>query len=81
MFAPEDEMDEIVGHAYLFLREQLEIPAVSAPSAILHGTIIGAHQSFILLPIYCFYPKGGLWVFHLVLDLALPSRPVLSWSF
>lgn len=40
LFAPEDEMDEIVGHAYLFLKEQLEIPAVSAPSAILHGTII-----------------------------------------
>lgn len=40
IFSPEDEMDEIVGHAYLFLKEQLEISTMPPPSAILHGTII-----------------------------------------
>ncbi|CAO2840421.1 unnamed protein product [Amaranthus hypochondriacus] len=40
IFSLEDEMDEIVGHTYLFLKEQLEISIMPAPSTILHGTII-----------------------------------------
>ena len=47
IFSLEDEMDEIVGHTYLFLKEQLEISIMPAPSTILHGTIIGAHQNII----------------------------------
>lgn len=35
-------MDEIVGHTYLFLKEQLEIFTMPPPSGVLHGTIIGA---------------------------------------
>lgn len=34
------EIDELVGHTYLYLKEQLEHPAMP-PSSILHGTIIG----------------------------------------
>ncbi|CAI0442173.1 unnamed protein product, partial [Linum tenue] len=34
------KIDEIVGHTYLFLREQLERSPVPPPSGILHGTII-----------------------------------------
>lgn len=34
------EIDELVGHTYLYLKEQLERP-VMPPSSILHGTIIG----------------------------------------
>ena len=34
------EIDELVGHTYLYLEEQLERPAMP-PSSILHGTIIG----------------------------------------
>ncbi|EEC84817.1 hypothetical protein OsI_31899 [Oryza sativa Indica Group] len=33
------DIDELVGHTYLYLKEQLERPVV-APSSILHGTII-----------------------------------------
>ncbi|XP_008668193.1 lipid binding protein isoform X1 [Zea mays] len=33
------EIDELVGHTYLYLKEQLERP-VMPPSSILHGTII-----------------------------------------
>ncbi|PUZ71344.1 hypothetical protein GQ55_2G306900 [Panicum hallii var. hallii] len=33
------EIDELVGHTYLYLKEQLERPAMP-PSSILHGTII-----------------------------------------
>ncbi|KAG2635936.1 hypothetical protein PVAP13_2NG407300 [Panicum virgatum] len=33
------EIDELVGHTYLYLKEQLEHPAMP-PSSILHGTII-----------------------------------------
>lgn len=40
IFALDDGMDEIVGHTYLFLKEQLEISILPAPSTILHGTII-----------------------------------------
>ncbi|XP_021720301.1 uncharacterized protein LOC110687955 isoform X2 [Chenopodium quinoa] len=40
IFALGDEMDEIVGHTYLFLKEQLEKSSMPAPSTILHGTII-----------------------------------------
>ncbi|XP_050224444.1 uncharacterized protein LOC126674109 isoform X2 [Mercurialis annua] len=32
--------DEITGHAYWFLKEQLELSTTSSPSGILHGTII-----------------------------------------
>ena len=34
------EIDELVGHTYLYLKEQLE-SLVIPPSSILHGTIIG----------------------------------------
>lgn len=40
-FALDGEIDEIVGHTYLFLKEQLELSTMSLPSGILHGTIIG----------------------------------------
>ncbi|KAL4280014.1 hypothetical protein GQ457_03G029730 [Hibiscus cannabinus] len=40
--ALDDEIDEIVGHTYLFLKEQLELSTLPPPSGILHGTIIGA---------------------------------------
>ncbi|KNA13932.1 hypothetical protein SOVF_112050 [Spinacia oleracea] len=40
IFSLENGMDEIVGHTYLFLKEQLEISTMPAPSTILHGTII-----------------------------------------
>lgn len=42
MFSLDGEMDEIMGHAYLFLKEQLEISTMPPPSGIVHGTIIGA---------------------------------------
>lgn len=34
------EIEELIGHTYLYLKEQLERPAIP-PSSILHGTIIG----------------------------------------
>ncbi|CAN0839849.1 hypothetical protein LINGRAHAP2_LOCUS2683, partial [Linum grandiflorum] len=34
------KVDEIVGHTYLFLKEQLERSTTPSPSSILHGTII-----------------------------------------
>ncbi|XP_048228498.1 uncharacterized protein LOC8259957 isoform X2 [Ricinus communis] len=40
IFALDGEIDEIVGHAYLFLKEQLELSTMPIPSGILHGTII-----------------------------------------
>ncbi|XP_012856321.1 PREDICTED: uncharacterized protein LOC105975665 isoform X2 [Erythranthe guttata] len=40
----DDELSEIVGHTYLFLKEQLHISTMPPPSGILHGTIIGADQ-------------------------------------
>ncbi|XP_022723839.1 uncharacterized protein LOC111280697 isoform X2 [Durio zibethinus] len=40
IFALDNEMDEIVGHTYLFLKEQLELSTMPPPSGILHGTII-----------------------------------------
>lgn len=40
-FARDGDVDEIVGHAYLFLKEQLELPTMPPPSGILHGTMIG----------------------------------------
>ncbi|KAG6763296.1 hypothetical protein POTOM_030710 [Populus tomentosa] len=36
------ETGEIVGNAYLFLKEQLELSAMPLPSGITHGTIIMA---------------------------------------
>ncbi|KAK9726788.1 hypothetical protein RND81_05G237200 [Saponaria officinalis] len=36
----DDERNEIVGHTYLFLKEQLEVSTMPPPSTILHGTII-----------------------------------------
>ncbi|KAJ3676845.1 hypothetical protein LUZ60_002569 [Juncus effusus] len=36
----ENEIDEIVGHIYLYLKDQLEISISPPPSSILHGTII-----------------------------------------
>ncbi|KAF8400195.1 hypothetical protein HHK36_013491 [Tetracentron sinense] len=40
IFAFDGENDEIVGHTYLFLKEQLELSTTPPPSGILHGTII-----------------------------------------
>ncbi|RWR82664.1 F-box domain-containing protein [Cinnamomum micranthum f. kanehirae] len=40
IFAFDDDIDELVGHTYLFLKEQLELPTMPPPSGILHGTII-----------------------------------------
>ncbi|KAI5679564.1 hypothetical protein M9H77_00791 [Catharanthus roseus] len=40
IFALDDEIDEIIGHTYLFLKEQLESSAMPLPSGVLHGTII-----------------------------------------
>lgn len=42
-------MDEIVGHAYLFLKEQLELSTMPPPSGVLHGTIIGMFSTFFFL--------------------------------
>ncbi|XAR49785.1 hypothetical protein NMG60_11003924 [Bertholletia excelsa] len=40
IFSLDDELDEIVGHTYLFLKEQLEVLSMPSPVAILHGTMI-----------------------------------------
>ncbi|KAB2025318.1 hypothetical protein ES319_D06G141800v1 [Gossypium barbadense] len=40
IFALDNDIDEIVGHTYLFLKEQLELSNMPPPSGILHGTII-----------------------------------------
>ncbi|XP_057459949.1 uncharacterized protein LOC130750381 [Actinidia eriantha] len=40
IFSLDDELDEIVGHTYLFLKEHLEISTMPPPAGILHGTII-----------------------------------------
>lgn len=40
IFSLNGEIDEIVGHTYLFLKEQLQRSTVPPPSGILHGTII-----------------------------------------
>lgn len=34
------ETDELMGHAYLYLKEQLDL-SKTPPSSILHGTMIG----------------------------------------
>ncbi|XP_050160466.1 uncharacterized protein LOC126634027 isoform X1 [Malus sylvestris] len=40
IFALDGEIDEIVGHSYLFLKEQLERSTMPPSSSILHGTLI-----------------------------------------
>ncbi|KAG2722436.1 hypothetical protein I3760_02G128900 [Carya illinoinensis] len=40
IFALDGEIDELVGHIYLFLKEQLELSTTPPPSGILHGTMI-----------------------------------------
>lgn len=35
------ETDELIGHAYLYLKEQLDLSKAPPPSSILHGTMIG----------------------------------------
>ncbi|KAL7140584.1 hypothetical protein ABFS83_09G128600 [Erythranthe nasuta] len=40
----DDELSEIVGHTYLFLKEQLHISTMPPPSGILHGTIIATRN-------------------------------------
>jgi hypothetical protein len=38
------QADEIVGHSYLFLKEQLQLSIMPPPhSGILHGTMIGVY--------------------------------------
>lgn len=43
------DIDEIVGHTYLYLKEQFVRSSVPPPSGILHGTIIGAPLIFTLV--------------------------------
>ncbi|KAK9099731.1 hypothetical protein Scep_023161 [Stephania cephalantha] len=40
IFASDGEIDEIIGHTYLFLKEQLELSSAPPASGVLHGTII-----------------------------------------
>lgn len=40
IFELDGDIDEIIGHTYLFLKEQLEDATMPPPSGILHGTII-----------------------------------------
>ncbi|CAI9280809.1 unnamed protein product [Lactuca saligna] len=40
LFSLDGEMDELVGHTYLYLKDQLEITKMPCSSGILHGTII-----------------------------------------
>lgn len=40
IIALDGEIDELVGHIYLYLKEQLELSIMPPPSNILHGTII-----------------------------------------
>ncbi|KAG7997224.1 hypothetical protein I3843_01G201200 [Carya illinoinensis] len=40
IFALDGEIGELVGHTYLFLKEQLELSTMPTPLGILHGTII-----------------------------------------
>ncbi|KAH7564857.1 hypothetical protein JRO89_XS09G0043100 [Xanthoceras sorbifolium] len=40
IFSLDGEIDEIVGHTYLFLKEQLELSTMPPPSGVLHGTMI-----------------------------------------
>jgi len=60
------EIDELVGHTYLYLKEQLEHPTMP-PSSILHGTIIGEvfcsnlHKSEVHL---LFFSDSALLVFN-----------------
>ncbi|KAI4325192.1 hypothetical protein MLD38_030610 [Melastoma candidum] len=39
-FPFQGDMDEIIGHAYLFLKEQLVLSSMTPPSGIIHGTMI-----------------------------------------
>lgn len=41
LFASDPQIDEVVGHSYLFLKEQLQLSVMPPHSGILHGTIIG----------------------------------------
>lgn len=38
---PDIQVDEIVGHSYLFLKEQLQLSIMPPHGGILHGTMIG----------------------------------------
>ncbi|KAL6972561.1 hypothetical protein U1Q18_026734 [Sarracenia purpurea var. burkii] len=40
IFSLDDELDEIMGHTYLFLKERLVITSLPPPAGILHGTLI-----------------------------------------
>ncbi|CAL9110940.1 unnamed protein product [Musa textilis] len=40
IIASNGEIDELLGHAYLYLKEQLELSTMTPPSSILHGTMI-----------------------------------------
>lgn len=46
IFGFDGEIDEIMGHTYLFLKEQLELSVTPPASGILHETIIGAVLNF-----------------------------------
>lgn len=40
------DIDEMLGHIYLFLKEQLQLPTMPA-SGVLHGTLIGNFVSIL----------------------------------
>lgn len=40
MFPTNGELDEMLGYAYLFLKDQLHLSTMPPPAAILHGTLI-----------------------------------------
>ncbi|CAN6452672.1 unnamed protein product [Victoria cruziana] len=49
VFSVTDEIDELMGHIYLFLKEQLENAAGTLPTRILHGTVIGTSTSSVYM--------------------------------
>lgn len=46
MVASGSETDELVGHAYLYLKEQLQFSKTPPPSSILQGTMIGSFSIY-----------------------------------
>lgn len=48
------QVDEIVGHGYLFLKEQLQLSIIPPHSGILHGTMIGECAISHTIYFYCY---------------------------
>lgn len=57
IFALDGEVDEIVGHTYLFLKEQLELSITPPHSGILHGTIIGVPSLLLFFLLFLWYSR------------------------